>query len=86
MSTASVDSLESRLAWRWLKQQLSEELGVSFRRGGRQRALNAMAIQAVRVQLAVTPRNRRMEAYRRLAGAYRVSPITIQRVALRAFW
>ena len=34
------ESLEERLAWRWLRQQLTAELGVDFRTGGRPRALD----------------------------------------------
>lgn len=80
---ALIESLEEKLAWRWLRQQLAAELGIDFRTGGRPRALDPETETRVIAQITAAPPKTRLEMYERLADALGVSAATIQRTWLR---
>jgi hypothetical protein len=78
--------VEERLAWRWLRLQLTAELGVTFRprRPGRPPALNKLDERKVIEHVSMTLRGSRKRVFRALSNDMGVSESTVRRVWLKS--
>lgn len=77
---------EEKYAWRWLRRELTRELGVNFHLGGRPRALTPLIEREIAICITSAPPKCRQSTYLNLADLHRVSVQTIQRIAMEVLW